>query len=153
MFLTRPAPGRLGVVIMLLSVIVPVIAVILTAISEGVDAHNHWISQHTPEEQAAIRKAERVAARGAIAAGSVAMHEHHKRVSAQLSASAIGTGPPPGKAGAVMWRAKQRRRAEAESQRRQQELLDAIRQSSQPAPDLAAAEQTAALVRKAGSGS
>jgi hypothetical protein len=78
---------------MVLSVLVPVCAVILTAISEGVDAHHRWISQHTPEQQAAIRKAERVAAWGAMAAGSVALHEHHKRRSAQLSASVIGSKP------------------------------------------------------------
>jgi hypothetical protein len=61
-----------GVVLMLLSVIVPVCAVILLAISQGVGAHHRWVSQHTPEQQKRIRRTERAAAWGAMAAGSVA---------------------------------------------------------------------------------
>jgi hypothetical protein len=93
-----------GVVIMVLSVIVPVCAVILTAISEGVDAHHHWISQHPPEQQAAIRKAERAAAWGAVAAGSVALHQYNKRAAARNAASVIGNRsvPTPGTSNTAM---------------------------------------------------
>jgi hypothetical protein len=79
---------------MLLSVIVSIGAVILSAISEGVDAHHHWISQHTPEQQAAIRKAERAAAWAGTAVAAVGLHEHNRRVGEKLSASVMGTDWP-----------------------------------------------------------
>jgi hypothetical protein len=120
-----------GVVIMLLSVIVPVGAVILTAISEGVDAHHRWVSQHPREQQERIRQAERAAAWGAAAAGAVALHEHNKRRSAELAASVIGTGSGPGRAGAAAFATQQRRQAD----QRHQELLDAIRVGGQRAAD------------------
>jgi hypothetical protein len=55
-----------------------------------------------------MRKAERVAAYGAMAVGSVALHEHHKRVSTRLSASVMGAGPAPGCAGAAMFEMQRR---------------------------------------------
>lgn len=123
------------IILAVLTLFAAIVAGIGAIIADGVDQHERWISQFPPEQQAAIRKAERAAAWGLTAAAAVALHESNKRMGEKLSASAIGTGPPPGKAGAAMWQAKQRRRAEAESQQQRQELLDAIRRSSQPAPD------------------
>jgi hypothetical protein len=56
----------------------------------GVDAHHRWISQFPPEQQAAIRKAERAAAWGAHRRRCRGLHEHNKRVGAQLSAPVVG---------------------------------------------------------------
>lgn len=120
-------------------------------IADGVDQHERWIKQHPTWQQAQIRRAEKAAAWGAVAAGSIALHEHHKRVSAQLSASVMGTGPKPGGVGAAMFEMKQRRQAD----QRHQELLNAIRISGQPktnpldsSPLLAHSEQSSASQRR-----
>ena len=54
----------------------------------------------------------------------------------KLSASVTGTGPPPGKAGAAMWRMKQQARQKRQAAQQHQELLDAIEQAGQPQQDL-----------------
>jgi hypothetical protein len=106
MYSSTPRVGW-GVAIMLLSVIVPVCAVILTAISQGVDAHHRWISQFPPGQQEQIRRAEKAAPWGAAAAGAVALHEYNKRAAARNAASVIGNRSisTPGTSNAAMHRA------------------------------------------------
>lgn len=112
----------------LASIITPVVAVIIAAVTQGIDQHRAWLASKTPEERAAIRTAEKAATWAATAAAAVALHESNKRNRARLSPSVTGTGPPPGKAGAAMWAARQRDQTAPEHQ----ELLDAVRQSGQP---------------------
>jgi hypothetical protein len=91
----------------------PVIAIARSAR----EAHESWISQYSPEQQAQIRKAERAAIWAGTAAAAVALHASNKRTGEKLSASVIGTGPPPGKAGAAMWQAKQQARRESQARK------------------------------------
>jgi hypothetical protein len=139
------------IILAVLTLLGTAVAGICAILADGVDQHHRWISQFPPEQQAQIRRAEKAAAWGAIAAGSIALHEHHKRVSAQLSASVMGTGPKPGAVGAAMFEMKQRRQAD----QRHQELLNATRASGQPKADpldsrplLARSEQSPASRRR-----
>ena len=55
-----------------------VIAVIASVAMDAAARHREWISQFPPEQQERIRRAEKAAAWGALAAGEVAFHEHVK---------------------------------------------------------------------------
>jgi Na+-transporting methylmalonyl-CoA/oxaloacetate decarboxylase gamma subunit len=117
----------LGVVLIIAPFLAGIIWVIAAVARDAAEQHHGWISQHTPAQQAPIRQAENAAAWAATAAAAVALHESSKRNRARLGASVTGTGPPPGKAGAAMWAARQRDQAARE----RQELPGAIRQSGQ----------------------
>ena len=112
--------------------------------------HERWIGQYPATQQAQIRRAERAAAWGLTAAAAVALHESNKRMGAKLSASVIGTGPPPGKAGAAIWQAKQQAKQEGQAAQQHQDLLGAIREAGQAPPDPSATALGRSQVSEAG---
>ena len=124
-----------GVFMVLLGLVLFALPPVIAIARSAREAHESWISQYSPEKQAQIRKAERAAIWAGTAAAAVALHESNKRMGEKLSASVTGTGPPPGKAGAAIWQAKQQAKQESKAAQEHQELLDAIRQSGQASPD------------------
>jgi hypothetical protein len=102
-----------GAFLIIMPIFTAIMAAICIAIGSAIEAHQKWLSQFTSGQQAAIRKAERTAAWGAMAVGSVALHEHNKRVSARLSASVIGGPVPPPSTG--NWAMHQTRPSQAGS--------------------------------------
>jgi Na+-transporting methylmalonyl-CoA/oxaloacetate decarboxylase gamma subunit len=114
-----------GVIMILMPLLAGAIWMIVMITKDTLAAHARWLAQHTPEQQAQIRKAERAALWAGTAVAAVALHEHNKHTREATIAAA------------------QANRADYATQRRHRELIDAI-QGQQP---LAVDEQTAATQR------
>jgi hypothetical protein len=124
---SNPSYGLIiwGVLLILLPFLAGAIAVIVMIAKDGRERHASWLAQFPPEQQGAIRRAEKAALWAGAAVGAVALHEHNKRTrQATIAAGQVN-------------------RADYAAQRRHRELIDAI-QSQQPS---AVDEQTAATQR------
>jgi hypothetical protein len=115
----------LGVIMIVAPILFGIIAVILLIVSQSLQQHAAWLAQHTPEQRAQIRAAERAAFFAATTVTAVALHEHNKHNREKAAAA---------------WQASH---ASYVAQQQHQQLIDAIQAQQPPAVD----EQTAATQR------
>jgi hypothetical protein len=110
-------PGAVtGVLLILASLLTGVVAVVVMIAKDAQAAHAKWLAQHTPEQQAAIRAAEKAALWTGAAVGAVALHEHNRHSRERQAAQ---------------WQAREaaskERNAAFAARQQHQELLDAVR--------------------------
>ena len=83
----------LGVVMIVATILFAAIWMIVEIAKHAQATHAAWLAQHTPEQIAQIRKAERAALWAGTAVAAVALHEHNKRTNAALTESVMHGSP------------------------------------------------------------